>query len=176
MFGGSAIAPTPCCIPRPAPMTPTAISKTVLEGIVRIGAELVLRVGLRRRSFTTYRWDAGNRLTQIADSLTGTSCRRGASSICSRPRPSSPAFRRLCQRGEIQGTTFGGAGGVIEAEGAGHILMRLDELNPSGSASSPTRRPIHGDGAGPSLVAPQKPFLRSSLFLSASLDCQSRRA
>ena len=34
------------------------------------------------------------------------------------------------KRGEIQGTIFGDAGVVIEAEGAGHILMRLDELTP----------------------------------------------
>src|SRR5438105_14371845 len=34
------------------------------------------------------------------------------------------------KRGEIQGTSFGDAGVVIEAEGAGHILMRLDELTP----------------------------------------------
>jgi len=34
------------------------------------------------------------------------------------------------KRGEIQGTIFGDAGVVIEAEGSGHILMRLDELTP----------------------------------------------
>src|SRR3984893_3124592 len=34
------------------------------------------------------------------------------------------------KRGEIQGTIFGDAGVVIEAEGSGRILMRLDELTP----------------------------------------------
>ena len=34
------------------------------------------------------------------------------------------------KRGEIQGSIFGDAGVVLEAEGAGHILMRLDELTP----------------------------------------------
>jgi len=34
------------------------------------------------------------------------------------------------KRGELQGTIYGDAGVVIEAEGAGHILMRLDELTP----------------------------------------------
>ena len=34
------------------------------------------------------------------------------------------------KRGEIQGSIFGDAGVVLEAEGAGRILMRLDELTP----------------------------------------------
>ena len=34
------------------------------------------------------------------------------------------------KRGEIQGSIFGDAGVVIEAEGSGRILMRLDELTP----------------------------------------------
>jgi len=34
------------------------------------------------------------------------------------------------KRGEVQGSIFGDAGVVLEAEGAGHILMRLDELTP----------------------------------------------
>ncbi len=34
------------------------------------------------------------------------------------------------RRGELQGMIFGDAGAVAEAEGVGHILMRLDEITP----------------------------------------------